>query len=65
MSVKQTGGGLPPVLIKSIAKRSPKDKGAQLLGKMGGDARAEALSAERRSEIAREAARKRWAKKPN
>lgn len=44
-----------------------KNKAAQELGslggKKGGKARAEKLSPERRKEIAREAARKRWAKK--
>jgi hypothetical protein len=33
-------------------------------GKKGGKARAEKLSAERRSEIARQAAEKRWQRKP-
>jgi hypothetical protein len=43
-----------------------KNKAAQELGRLGGlkggKARAEKLSPERRKEIAREAARKRWAK---
>lgn len=37
-----------------------KDKAAQALGKKGGKARASSLSAERRAEIARAAAAKRW-----
>jgi hypothetical protein len=40
-----------------------KDKAAQSLGQRGGKARAEALSAKRRVEIARQAAKKRWKKK--
>ncbi|WP_200900332.1 hypothetical protein [Rubrobacter aplysinae] len=44
-----------------------KNKAAQELGRLGGKkggkARAEKLSPERRKEIAREAAKKRWAKK--
>ncbi len=39
-----------------------KDKAAQELGRKGGEARASKLSSARRAEIAREAARKRWAK---
>lgn len=39
-----------------------KDKAAQALGKKGGAARAAKLTAEERSEIARRAAAKRWAK---
>ena len=37
-----------------------KDKAAQELGRKGGKARAEKLTAEQRSEIARKAAAKRW-----
>jgi hypothetical protein len=37
-----------------------KDKAAQAMGKKGGAARRDKLSPERRAEIAREAARKRW-----
>jgi hypothetical protein len=40
---------------------SGKDNAAQVLGRRGGAARREKLSAERRSEIARKAAAKRWA----
>lgn len=39
---------------------SGKDKGAQALGRKGGAARREKLSPERRAEIARKAAAKRW-----
>ena len=37
-----------------------KDKGAQAMGHKGGKARAEAMTPERRAEIARAAAAKRW-----
>lgn len=37
-----------------------KDKAAQSLGRKGGKARADALTGERRSEIAKNAAKKRW-----
>lgn len=37
-----------------------KDKAAQSLGRRGGKARAESMSAERRAEIAKRAAEKRW-----
>jgi hypothetical protein len=39
-----------------------KDKAAQSLGQRGGKARAKALSATRRKEIAKQAAQKRWVK---
>ena len=39
-----------------------KDQAAVLLGRKGGKARAEKLTAEQRSEIARKAAAKRWNK---
>lgn len=39
-----------------------KDAAAQAMGKKGGRARAETLSAERRAEIARKAAESRWRK---
>jgi hypothetical protein len=39
-----------------------KDKGAQALGRKGGAARRDKLSAERRAEIARAAAARRWNK---
>lgn len=37
-----------------------KDKAAQEMGRKGGKARAEAMTPERRAEIARKAAAKRW-----
>ena len=37
-----------------------KNKAAQALGRLGGQARAKKLSAQRRKEIARTAAKKRW-----
>jgi hypothetical protein len=39
-----------------------KDKAAQLLGQRGGKARAQALSASKRKQIARAAAKARWGK---
>ena len=39
-----------------------KDKAAQALGKKGGAARAKSMTPERRAEIARKAAEKRWGK---
>ena len=39
-----------------------KDPAAAALGRKGGKARAEGMTAERRAEIARKAAAKRWAK---
>lgn len=39
-----------------------KDKAAQALGRKGGAARAKAMTPERRAEIAKKAAEKRWAK---
>jgi len=44
-------------------KDDGKDKAAQSMGRRGGKARAEKLTAEQRSEIARKAATKRWGKK--
>jgi hypothetical protein len=40
-----------------------KDPAASAMGKKGGKARAEGMSAKRRKEIARHAAKKRWAAK--
>lgn len=40
-----------------------KDKAAQAMGRKGGAARASSMSPERRAEIAKAAAAKRWAKK--
>ena len=41
-----------------------KDPAAKALGKKGGAARAKSMSPERRAEIAKKAAAKRWAKDP-
>jgi hypothetical protein len=41
-----------------------KDPAAAALGRKGGKARADSMSAKRRKEIAKKAASKRWAKKP-
>lgn len=43
--------------------RAPKDPAAQALGSKGGKKRAERLTAQRRSEIARLAASARWSQK--
>ena len=43
---------------------SGKDKAAQALGKKGGAVRRDKLTPERRTEIARKAAAKRWADRP-
>lgn len=45
---------------KDGADDDGKDKAAQALGRRGGKARAEKMTAERRSEIAKKAAAKRW-----
>jgi hypothetical protein len=51
-----------------MAKQPEKNPAAVALGRLGGlkggKARAKALTAKKRSEIARKAAKKRWAKKP-
>lgn len=39
---------------------TPKDEAAQAMGKKGGKARAASMTPERRAEIARKAAAKRW-----
>lgn len=46
--------------IEEPTEADGKDKAAQALGRKGGKARAEKMSPERRSEIARKAAAKRW-----
>lgn len=48
--------------IEDEVEESEKDPAAQELGKKGGRARAENLTPERRAEIARKAASKRWTK---
>jgi hypothetical protein len=47
---------------KNMPDDSGKDPAAMALGKKGGKARAVALSKKRRTEIARNAARRRWEK---
>jgi len=47
---------------RPTAEERGKDSAAAALGRKGGAARARAMSAEKRAEIARKAARKRWAK---
>jgi hypothetical protein len=46
--------------VEDAAPDDGKDKGAQAMGRKGGKARAEAMTPERRAEIARKAAAKRW-----
>lgn len=49
--------------IEDAVEDDGKDKAAQALGSKGGKARAESMTPERRAEIARKAARLRWAAK--
>lgn len=49
--------------IEEETGKDGKNKAAQELGRKGGKARAEKISPERRSEIAKKAAAKRWADK--
>ena len=56
MVVKIATGEIPDPLLDD-----GKDKAAQELGHKGGKARAEGMTPERRAEIARKAATKRWA----
>ena len=51
--------GSPPGEIDDLTKYDGKNAAAVALGRMGGKARAEGMSAKRRSEIARKAAKKR------
>ena len=48
--------------VDDVAPDDGKDKAAQALGKKGGAARASSMSPERRAEIAKAAAAKRWGK---
>jgi hypothetical protein len=48
--------------IEDITTEDGKNAAAVALGRMGGKARAEGMSAKRRKEIASKAARSRWAK---
>jgi hypothetical protein len=50
--------------IADTADDDGKNPAAVALGRMGGRARAEGMTAKRRKEIAKKAAKKRWAKKP-
>ncbi len=63
MIVDMATGNAPPEPAEK-----PKNPAAVAMGKLGGPkggaARAKALSAKRRKEIAKKAAAKRWAKKP-
>lgn len=47
---------------EAIIEDDGKDKAAQALGRKGGAARAKSMTPERRAEIAKKAASKRWAK---
>ncbi len=46
--------------IEDTVPDNGKDKAAQAMGRKGGAARAASMTPERRAEIAREAAKKRW-----
>lgn len=46
--------------IEDTPEDDGKDKGAQAMGRKGGAARASSMTPERRAEIARKAAAKRW-----
>ncbi|WP_225029443.1 histone H1 [Xinfangfangia pollutisoli] len=48
--------------VEDAAPDDGKDKAAQAMGKKGGAARAASMTPERRAEIAKQAAAKRWAK---
>lgn len=59
----QLGKLIVDISVGAVADHDPnegKDQAAAALGRRGGKARAEGMSAERRSEIARKAAEKRW-----
>ena len=49
--------------VEDTADDDGKNKAAQALGRLGGRARAERMSPERRQEIAKKAAAKRWGNK--
>ena len=46
--------------VRDVVPDDGKDKAAQAMGKKGGAARASSMTPERRSEIAKKAAAKRW-----
>ena len=50
-------------IVEDFPSNDGKDKAAQALGRKGGQRRAESMTPERRAEIARNAARLRWAAK--
>ena len=50
--------------IEDTVEDDGKDPAAKALGKKGGAARARSMTPERRAEIARKAAEKRWGKEP-
>lgn len=47
-------------IVEDFSSNDGKDKDAQALGRKGGKKRAESMTPERRAEIARKAAEKRW-----
>jgi hypothetical protein len=49
--------------LRAMEKKSPVSEAAAAMGRIGGPARAKALSPERRKEIARKGAAARWGKK--
>jgi acyl-CoA reductase-like NAD-dependent aldehyde dehydrogenase len=49
-------------IVEEAPADDGKDKAAQALGKKGGAARAASMTPERRAEIAKKAAQKRWSK---
>jgi hypothetical protein len=61
----QLGKFVVDVATGQVEDREPdsgKDPAAQALGRKGGEARAKGMSAKKRSEIAKRAAKSRWAK---
>lgn len=48
--------------VEETPEDDGKDKAAQAMGRKGGKARADGMTPERRTEIARKAASKRWSK---
>ncbi len=49
-------------IVEDFPSNNGKDKAAQALGRKGGQKRAESMTPERRAEIAKKAAEKRWGK---
>jgi hypothetical protein len=54
-------GKIAPGAIDDLTTEDGKNAAAVALGRMGGKARAEGMTAKRRKEIAKKAAAKRWA----